>query len=245
MHPILGISSDAEAVEFFKVHANKADYLGTLKVRNRQGSTTTKTVRVVCRDCNHGWMNDLEQESRPLLGPLLLGEPVSLLPGGRELVAQWITMKLLVGEHAQHDIAVASQADRNAFMRERRIPDSVKIWIGQIDSQKWKHGWQRHAATLTWPGEAPPNPFRKNVQTTVFGAGKLFVFAMISYLADYQGGPAEALANVLPRLWPLSTQPWPPQRLVTDQEADGFAAYLDNVLRRPNVGWHPQPREGV
>ena len=243
MHPILGISPDEEAVEFFKVHASKADYLGTLRVRNRQGSTATKTVRAVCRDCNHGWMNGLEQEARPVLEALLLGRPVSLLPAGRELLARWITMKLVVGEHAVHETAVVPQADRSAFMSERQIPNSVRIWIGQIDSQKWKRGWQRHAATLTWPKDPPPKPFRKTIQSTAFGAGRLFVFAMISYVPDYQCGPNEELVNVLPRLWPLSQHAWPPEQMVSDAEADRFAAYFDRVLRLPNVGWRPQPRE--
>jgi hypothetical protein len=243
MHPILVVTPEDEAVEFLKVHESKADRLGRLRVRNRQGSTAKKTVRVVCGTCNPGWMNDLEKEVRPVLEPLLLGVPVSLLTAGREVVARWITLKLIVGEHAQLGIAVVTQADRSAFMHERRIPDAVKIWIGQIDSPKWKHGWQRHAATLAWPGEAPPKPFRKNVQTTVFGAGKLLVFAMVSYLADYKGGVAETFAHVMPRLWPLSADRWPPERMVTEQEADRFAAYLDQVLRQRNVGWRPQPPE--
>ena len=241
MHRILGVSREDEATEFYKVNASKADRLGALEVRNRQGSTATKTVRVVCRGCNHGWMKRLEEEARLLLESLVLGVPVSLLPTGRELVAQWITMKLLVGEHAQREIAVVPQADRSAFMHERRIPESVRIWIGQIDSQKWNHGWQRHAATLTWPHEAPPTPFRKNVQTTAFGAGRLFVFSMIFYLADYQHGPTEAEADRLPRLWPLSDHAWPPERILTDEHADRLAAHFDLVLQQPNVVWRPQP----
>jgi hypothetical protein len=106
MHAILGIRPEDEAVELFQVHANKADHLGSRQVRNRQGSTATKTVRAVCRDCNHGWMNDLEIEARLVLEPILLGDSLSLLPFGRELMALWITMKLMVGEHAQHDIGV-------------------------------------------------------------------------------------------------------------------------------------------
>jgi hypothetical protein len=243
MHPILGIGPEEEAVEWFQVHQSKADRFGQLSVRNRQGSTAKKTVRVVCGTCNTGWMNDLEKEARPVLEPLLLGIPVSLLPAGREVVARWITLKLIVGEHAKLGNAVVTQPDRSAFMNERRIPDVVKIWIGQINSAKWKHGWQRHAATMTWPGEAPPKPFLKNSQSTAFGAGKLFVFALITYLADYKGGVSEAFANVMPRLWPPSDDPWPPERFVTEQEADRFAAFLDEVLRRPNVGWRPQPDE--
>jgi hypothetical protein len=161
------------------------------------------------------------------------------------VVALWITLKLMVGEHAQLGVAVVTQPDRTAFMRERRIPDAVTIWIGQIDSAKWRHGWQRHAATMTWPGDAPPKPFRKNVQTTVFGAGKLFVFARVSYLADYKTGVAETFAHVMPRLWPLCEDPWPPERMVTEQEADRFAGYLDRSLRGPNVQWRPQPAEEV
>jgi hypothetical protein len=80
MHPILGIRPEDEAVEYYQVNEGKAEHPLQLSVRNRQGSTAKKTVRAVCGACNHGWMNDLEKEVRPVLEPLLLGIPVSLLP---------------------------------------------------------------------------------------------------------------------------------------------------------------------
>jgi len=183
----------------------------------------------------------MEQETRPLLEPLLLGNAVELTPQAREQIARWITMKLMIGEHALRESAVVPQSDRNAFMQTRKIPDAVKIWIGRIDSPKWKHGWQRHAATLVWPGEPAPKPFRKTVQTTTFGAGRLFVFALISYLADYRHGPNEGAANLLARLWPLSQHAWPPARTVTDLQADRLASAFDAVLDQPNVQWFPEP----
>jgi hypothetical protein len=92
---------------------------------------------------------------------------------------------------------------------------------------------------LAWPGEAAPKPFRKTVQTTAFGAGRLFVFALISYLAGYRHGPTEDEANLLPRLWPLSQHAWPPGRIVTDLKADQVASAFDAVLDQPN--WFPEP----
>jgi hypothetical protein len=240
MHPILGIRPEDEALEFVRVQA-RSRASTTQRVRNRQGSTATKTVRAVCKACNSGWMNRIEQETRPLLEPLLLGTAVELAPEAREQVARWITMKLMVGEHALRELAVVPQSDRGAFMQTRAIPDAVKIWIGRNDSTKWKHGWQRHAATLVWPGEPAPKPFRKTVQTTTFGAGRLLVFALISYLAGYQHGPTEGEANLLPRLWPLSQHAWPPGRTETDAQADHLASAFHGVLDQPNVHWFPEP----
>src|SRR5580704_5439600 len=38
----------------------------------------TATVRAVCDDCNHGWLSQLEGAAKPVLTPLILGQPREL-----------------------------------------------------------------------------------------------------------------------------------------------------------------------
>jgi len=241
MHPILGIRPGEEAVQIMQSQTRSISSI-TRNVRTRQGSTATTTVRAVCKTCNNGWMNRIEQETRPFLEPLILGQAADLLPTAREQVARWITMKLFVGEHNQTSLAVVPLSDRSAFMTANKIPDAVQIWIGQIDSIKWKYGWQRHGARLSWPGAPAPTP-KQTVQTTTFGAGRLLVFALLSYLPDFQHRPTAEEADRLPRLWPLSNDAWPPARMVTEQQADHLASSFHHVLDRPNVKWRPAPEE--
>src|SRR4051794_34926714 len=47
------------------------------------------TVRAVCRECNNGWMGDLEANAKALLGPMLDGRGRQLHRGGQLHLAAW------------------------------------------------------------------------------------------------------------------------------------------------------------
>src|SRR3954454_12205133 len=46
-------------------------------------------VKRVCGACNSGWMSELENEAKPYLTPLILGEATELDRQAREIVAAW------------------------------------------------------------------------------------------------------------------------------------------------------------
>ena len=50
----------------------------------------TATVRAVCDDCNHGWLSQLERAAKPVLTPLILGQPTELSTEDQRLTAVWV-----------------------------------------------------------------------------------------------------------------------------------------------------------
>ena len=61
----------------------------------RPGPSFDVVVRDVCRDCNHGWMERLESQARPILTPMLLDVPRVVTAVEEHIVATWATKTML------------------------------------------------------------------------------------------------------------------------------------------------------
>ena len=69
------------------------------KIRTKSGNAWTKKIRVVCETCNNGWMSQLEASAKPLLTPLIAGRPCIISESTAQIIAKWITLKVLVAEN--------------------------------------------------------------------------------------------------------------------------------------------------
>ncbi len=59
------------------------------------GNLATLKLKRVCVDCNGGWMSRLEEDTRPLLEPLIRGITTSLTPAMQRQIAAWGQLKCL------------------------------------------------------------------------------------------------------------------------------------------------------
>ena len=90
-------------------------------------------------------MSKIEDEAKPILIPLLQGQPKILLRNDRIRLATWITLKFLVAECIDQGDAVFDEFARADFMQTRKILPSVQIFIGTHDSPEWHIGYHRQA----------------------------------------------------------------------------------------------------
>jgi len=93
-------------------------------------------AHVVCKDCNSGWMSDLEeQEAKPTMREMILhAAPISLLPSGIAAITAFTFKCAVVADHERpsrgkpffpHHI-------RLRFSRTLEIPVGVQIWISAL-----------------------------------------------------------------------------------------------------------------
>jgi hypothetical protein len=76
-------------------------------------------LRCVCRDCNSGWMNDLDRTAEPIVNELARGENRVRAEGGAlQVFATWAVKMALVMECALTPM-VLDQETRQRFSRER------------------------------------------------------------------------------------------------------------------------------
>lgn len=97
--------------------------------RRWQANSYDRQARVVCEDCNGGWMSDLETAVSLLLDPEAL-DGRQLDPKEQALLATWAMKTALTMDAAQspHDRVIPFEVARR-FGRDRQLPDGAQVWM--------------------------------------------------------------------------------------------------------------------
>lgn len=89
------------------------------------------TVRVFCEECNSGWMSDLENVAKPIVGPMVTGQALELDAAAQEIVANWVALKGLV---AVQTSKVEQPIPEYHYGRVHHFrgapPNTMRVWIG-------------------------------------------------------------------------------------------------------------------
>jgi len=210
----------------------------------RAGDPLSSQVKVVCGECNSGWLNRVQQSARPFLEPLFEGATHHLDTGAQAKIATWIAMATMTGEFLSQDprrVAV-SQADRTWLKNHSTVPSSWCIWIGRY---RWHRAVPQssHLSLHVLDSDTLPDGLtdehtRPNTQTTAFSIGQMFAFAMSSEFPEVPHGwdwRTAASANLkLHKIRPMqeSSIAWPPAEM-TDAEAQAYpVAFVHYMDRR-------------
>ena len=216
-------------------------------IRTRAGDPLDSQVRIVCAKCNSGWMSEIQEAAKPHLIPLFDGETCVVHERAQQVIAAWIAMATMTGEHLSMDkkrIAIP-QFDRDWIMNRQSAPRDWGIWLGRYERQTWPTQWVKATFPIADVDDIKDvkldDVTRANLQTTSFAIGQLFVFVMscefpeVARLWDWRTAPT-ALAR-LKKIWPLSKNEirWPPPSF-GDREAQAFAmaviTYYENLAIR-------------
>ncbi len=152
--------------------------------RSREGAPSHKKIKVVCKQCNSGWMSTIETNVQPILTPLIKGQKTVLSRANRKLLVEWITLKILVAEHNEYQgfpaDPIFDQHTRDAFKLHRTIPKGLRIYLTPLRGVKWFTGYHRHASGLGFTAPSFPlseNPTGvRNVEAITWGIGRLLIY---------------------------------------------------------------------
>jgi hypothetical protein len=103
----------------------------TRKVRKQTGSMTSVKLRRVCRPCNQGWLNTMEQDCVPVLERLIEGQLSVLTPLEQTKLARVATSIAMVGEWCHLDYLRTPQSDRERFRQTLYPPPTWFVFIGR------------------------------------------------------------------------------------------------------------------
>lgn len=146
--------------------------------RNRQGSIGNRKLRRVCRICNNGWMKNIQDETKPVLQPLLQGVWEILGPDVALILARWATMTAMNIDAVDDTGGGVPDSERKTFQEKRNPPENWNVWMGRCtggDAYKVHHiGGKTHRAGLPMPEDQT-----KDSQITTIKIGQL-VFHTLS-----------------------------------------------------------------
>lgn len=206
---------------------------GAREVRQHNGTVSTIQLKVVCeRHCNNGWMSTLETRVKPILTPLMLGQPVVLSTADQRTLAKWFAMKVMVAEFSDPRDVSSPQSERDYLMSNEGPPPNWQIWIAHRRGPDWRVKYTRTALTLgvSVDGgliEAPDNSLAKNSKAVTMGIGELLLHA-IATPAGIGVQFDQNLTRQLSQIWPNSNGfLWPPGHILNDAGCDVVASALD------------------
>jgi hypothetical protein len=204
---------------------------------------------VVCEHCNTGWMSRLQEEAKPHLLPLILGQSTTLTAEAQTLMTAWIAMFTIIAEHFDLDRVTSTSAQRRYLMNLKRPPDNWRIYIANHRRGAWK-GQLIHFAVPVASGDRPVEIMgnglpRPNTQSMSFTVGQLYVHVRSSVLDIFAKGHLRlkrddllGRSDLFEQIWPIRNAniAWPPASTLTDagaiEVANSFQSISDRVAEQ-------------
>jgi hypothetical protein len=180
---------------------------------------TESRVKRVCRDCNHGWMNELELQVRPALTRLVKGEAVHLSAEDVRTLAACATKTTMVFEFTDPGSQAYRELEHRWLREEREPPAGTLVWAAALEELNDWGVRAEHMGILIGPRGLDIN-LPCNTQQTTIGLGRVLLVVIHSLSTALPMPPFESMGGTMPRLWPGPHElTWPPQHALPDQMA--------------------------
>lgn len=104
-----------------------------IALREKSAAGPAYYTRAFCRECNTGWMADLEGAVKPLLAPMLSGQRRLVSREASRLLAFWVTKTILAFQSVESDVTkFARPDDFTRLFEERAAPRNSQIWLAAV-----------------------------------------------------------------------------------------------------------------
>jgi hypothetical protein len=203
-------------------------YRETPDAKKRWEANKSKfSVFAACRDCNSGWMNDLDHAAELLIEPFTLGIPGVLRPiADQKTVASWLTMIAILGDaHAARRRLLSDTDSRWFFERGQEPFEDSTIWLAATKSSRME--------VTSWAAQFPqaetgviPHTFLLTLRIGDFLAKVFKSLGPVPTDFDVSGPPKHPRDRFFFRkLWPSSLMPvtWPPTSFILEGQLHEFA----------------------
>lgn len=209
--------------------------------RQRQGHSGSKKLRVVCRDCNSGWLSGLENWAKKALPPLIFGKRCNLVPEGQARLAAWAVKTAMVAANFKPRETGITQKERSLLMNTLAPPNNWFVWISAYKGEDWADlAIFQDRASLSPVPVPDPDSAPYYVQATTFGVGRI-LFSVLSSSSpgigqDFAGNESDGFIQI----WPAQPRSilWPPTTIFGDTQANAVA----NILRQTKAFNHSLDR---
>ena len=101
------------------------------KTKENQGSMGTSRVRRVCKSCNSGWLNTMEQACFPVVEQMIRGEKLSLDPNDQKKLVRIATSISIVSEWISRHYISTTQEERTHFYQTQEPPPGWHVFVGR------------------------------------------------------------------------------------------------------------------
>lgn len=204
-------------------------------VEERQGSARARKPRNTCKDCNGGWMSNIEGAAIKPLTPLIHGIDIPVRMAEQRAIAALLCLINMRLEFLGAFRAIPA-SDRRELRKTSLPPSGWCIWLARFTGEKGEELVSRYCGMMA--GELTPpkdiGPEHCNTQATTLVIGKicahLFRSTFVPFI-EYDGAR-------LTKIWPLTGFDIQSQFMPTISNA-GVVSLAETLARAANET--PQP----
>ena len=174
----------------------------TVSGKLRQGHSGTRTVRKICKACNNGWIERLEEKIRAPLTKTMAGESIVLDAKLRHDFATWVTLVSMMAEFTDLNTISIPLNDHHFMYENGEPPPEWKIWIARyVGDQHDRFVLRHYAMQLADFPNVLVEPHKCDTQVTTFVLGQFCVHTFRSTILGRPNMPDYEVVN-MPRIWP-------------------------------------------
>jgi hypothetical protein len=215
------------------------------KVDFDRGRGFTVRAKICCEECNTGWMSDLENQAKPILRPLVLGDDWEVDAENSETIARWTFMTACCAAAATgRDVSVIPRSQLLAFRDSdgMHLPMQFKVFLGHADrTEEVREGFSRTSDLLI---ERLPMlvklrglPAKGSIYRLVVKINELVIVAFGHNIKGFKYRPllardSQPFSNYLRRAWPASDDSFLIGDLPSLSEVGGVTALIGGPHRR-------------
>jgi hypothetical protein len=206
----------------------RGPFRATIGDRQWQTSSIDLVARAVCRDCNNGWLAELETATLPVLRPLVTSDGPEAVPSVLSADDQWLlaawAAKTLLTHEAVRPARVIPDGEFWTFYERRRPVGNQLIFLSAYSGRRWAaRSWREPLHRTGSDGRLSAQPI--GYTATLLAGGALFRLVR----CEPAGTPIavdQSISTTAVVLWPPIGQPlsWPPSIGVNDTAVDNFHA---------------------
>jgi hypothetical protein len=192
------------------------------------GKVIEITVDSVCRECNHGWMSDLEAACAPMLKPMLKGETRGLNIANQARLAQWATKTAMtLDQTVPREMRVFSRDECKQLMDRKLPPPGTGVQLARYAGDgvflTFGHNDLYRSAIADPANPGPPDGHR-----TAIRIDQLILEVNVTSDANLDLRSVRtdgAAVNILQPIWPASAPvAWPTDVAMGDAT---WASFVD------------------
>jgi hypothetical protein len=199
------------------------------------GHPFSRRVRMVCSNCNNGWMSQIQEDVKPVIVDLFQGKRFEIFRRPRRLISSWAAMSTIAADATSERFAVVSEEERKEFFRNRLPPEHWRIWIGLCSDNIKAPNYRHYSSELLSNKDRHRSGSiseAATIQATTYRIRRLAVHVMTS--SNEAGREVirkwkwRRFRPYLTRIWPVThaTVTWPPSHELTEADVETVAARL-------------------
>lgn len=134
---------------------------GPTRITTPTGKLFNERVRRICqKECNGGWMSDLEKVAKPILTPLIQGKAATLSSDDQAVIGRWAALTAVMACFIKPEYLPPADY-LHVFYEEKGPPPVTVVWIARHQMEVTSETYVRRAIRFDWdasPSLLPPRP---------------------------------------------------------------------------------------